>query len=259
MNYKRIQVWIFLIIVFPILTACSSTNGVLPQTYDGMQIKKNETVVTAYTDAQEIIGKEKEDFFPSHMPDYYSQPSLPFLKKEPDELTPNPKKVGVDIPEGRYVVQVPQYAPGSNLIIKDKEDNAIFQVVLGSLNNNIELNLYANQSVSIVGREDSLLIATSDGSSSQLLEKNGTFTLGDGIWKVGEHLPKGNYHLSRPLIVGKDIPYFYVIQENGSYQVFELLTDFDTPGGIDIQVELKDQQTLYIEKSQTLTFTPVEG
>ncbi|UJF15482.1 hypothetical protein LZ578_11015 [Jeotgalibaca sp. MA1X17-3] len=256
MNYKRIQQWCVSLIVFPLLVACSSTKGVLPQTYDGMKIIEQEEVIAAYSNAQKIIGKEKEDFFPSHMPEYYSQSPLPFLENETVELTADSKIIGVDLPEGRYVVEVPDYAPGASLIIKDQENQTIFQVVLGFLNNHIELNLYKNQSVSLVGQQGSTLLATSNAASSERTEENGIFTLSNGIWKVGEHLPAGSYSLSRPLNVGKDIPYFYIIEENGAYQVHELVTDFDIPEGFDIQVTLKDQQTLYIDKSQTLTFTP---
>lgn len=213
-------------------------------------------MIAAYKNAQQIVGKEREDYFPSHMPEYYSQSSLPFLENETVEVTTDSKIIGVDLPEGRYVIEVPDYAPGASLIIKDQENQTIFQVVLGFFNNHIELNLYKDQSVSLVGQQGSTLLATSNAASSERIEENGIFTLSNGIWKVGEHLPAGSYSLSRPLKVGKDIPYFYIIEEDGTYHVHELLTDFDIPGGFDIKVTVEDQQTLYIDKSQTLTFTP---
>lgn len=252
---KRMKFWSVMMTVFPLLAACSSTNGLLPETYSGTQIKRNEEAIVAYADAKQIIGEEKEEYFPAVMPDYYFKPSLPFLKEKVVQLTTVPQVAGIDFPEGRYVVEVPEFMPGANLLVQDEEGHIVFQEVLGFMNDRIEVNFYDHYSVSIMGQKDSYLMASSSAAHSQRVAKKEEVSLTDGFWKVGEHIPSGTYSLSRPETFGGNIPFLYLIQPDGTYRVFELLGGMNHSVHSPIQVELKEKETIFIEKTHILTFT----
>lgn len=254
MNRKRIGQIVWGAGTFLLLSACSSFTGLQKEMYDGKTIFRDEAAISAYSERLEIIGKEKINSFGTQMPDYFLHSPLPFLNHDAIELSGEPKRVGKDLPAGRYVIEKPEFEMGATLVIRDEEENILLQEVLGFYLSHIELDLHQGETVQMIGQNGSALNAVSSSSASYQEENKSSISLPNGVWRVGEHLPAGSYYLSGSDTGNNDIPFLYVINEDGTFRLFELWVDFHASGSYEIPVELKEGQVLYLKNTPLLTF-----
>lgn len=266
------QKWLLagLCLFLPVLTGCASFTGFASEHYDGHKISRNEEAIDAYK-SNEIIGEEKDAHFTASIKEFLSQPTLPLHQEETFLwLSTTPRIVGEDFPEGRYHVFNNGKYPNDNVIIRDENNELLFQQVLGGFMAGFELDLFDGQTIEGGREEDSagvtLLndelyhqISASSHFVPPMSKEQDGIPLQNGVWHVGEHLPAGSYRAHYVQAFSQKTPLLYILSANGETRLFELnrslVFSFDEESPeITIDLDLLEGDTLLLENSVPVTF-----
>lgn len=264
-----------LLALIPLLGACSDFVGLSSPYYNGRAIERNEEAIAAYAEANEIIGEEKENF--PTLPDFFFREALDYIgETNVWAITEDhPLVVGEHIPEGRYTVSL-QMQSGYFTISDDSSDEILFQTLLNSSMPVFELNLYEGMRLTSNDR-------VPRGSAStipRLLLHNeytepfmnfygpetapapplgeGEYKLSSGIHHVGTHIEPGRYRLVPPFTYPSGVKYAYLLNEDGTYRIFELTVSANLEKESGMDIELAEGQILYINDISSVTLTSME-
>lgn len=254
----------------PLLAACSSYTGVISQQYDGERIETDTAVLAAYEEKYEIVGDEKE-VLGEALPEFFYREPLDFGDDEDymHPLTEEPLTVGVDLPEGRYTIVKSEEMGTGYFTVMDTDDTKVFEQLLDFTQNTLELNLYdgmkitANEGYSprlfIFGKSVAPFDPSAMFADTSRPEVEGQKHFGNGVYHVGKHIEPGEYNLEVGLnYMATGVNYVYVLQTDGSFNVFELTGDYREWVDSSITLSLEEGQTLFIASKSTTVLTPVE-
>ena len=271
---RKKQRWLFasLCLFLPILTGCASFTGFASEYYDGHKISRNEETIAAYKNL-EILGEQKDAHFTASIKRFLSQPSLPLHEEETYSwLSTTPRVVGDDFPEGRYHVFNNGRYPNDNFIVRDDNNEVIYQQVLGGFMAGFELDLFDGQIIEGGRDEDDAGVVLLDAELYQEISELGYYIpptsqvqggipLHNGVWHVGEHLPAGSYQAHFVSAFSQKTPLVYVLRADGETRLFELrgpvTHSFEEQlPEVTIELDLAEGDVLLIENSVPLTFVP---
>lgn len=259
---KRLSLLLFA----PLLASCSAYAGLMPYHYDGEKLTADEAAVAAYQEQREIIGKEKEAFYPASFPEYFTRDPLPYAEKVPRGLAPHSEngevwigadvlQVGEKLPPGRYVIVPLEYQEGGNLIIREKGEVVFEEVLFSYATTAVEVNLYEGQSVQLIGGEFAIAFAHPDPTYSRYEQKGEDFFFSSGIWKVAHHLPAGKYRLKEVEAGMAGTPFLYIIAPDGTYRLHQLAAGVGGEPVPEIVLDLHEGDSLYIGQTNRLVLT----
>lgn len=251
---------VLLTALFPLLTGCASFTGLAAERYDGMRIKRDEEVIDAFQENREILGLEKESYYSEALLEFLSQSALSFPEEEVlVGLNAWEHEVGGDwVPQGRYMVLYEGYFQPDSFIVRDANNQILYQQAMGYSSPSFELNLFDGQMIQGTSTDPiaSIVLTNNPPYRPNAGEGEG-IVMGNGVWHVGEHLPAGDYRISVPSGYTQYIPHLYLVSPDRSTRLFELLGSSNPAEVLYIDVTLEEGHVFLIENSMPLVFEVV--
>lgn len=250
-------------------TGCSSWQGLAPERYGTVKIKRDKEAIHAFAERQEITGNIKELYLNESYSEELLLPSLEHEDREEDSLPAAVYEIGNRILPGRYVVSVSGTGDSRGTVrLEDSKGKLIADEYLDEFMGVpfLHLDLREGNRLSVSGGGESGFYLSSTGEmpdyfdlrgyladigSIQKAEEN-QLVLETGLWEVGKQVEPGTYEIVNQPAEG----YLYlfdqdeqdptIIQFNGQ-EVFDSMTQQMTNTEKSVEVELKTGQKMSIQ------------
>lgn len=172
---KKSLIASFLLVVSLFVSGCSSFSGIRTPKFDGEPFEINEEKITAYQNAQEVIGEEKEYYIQEPFSEDILNSSLDYIEHEPFLLKEGSYVIGEDLPAGRVNLygqaymssmdgevptpNIPSFSAGT-LFIHDLEGDLYFENMFHELygTTQAQVDFIEGHTIEITGVEPAFVV-----------------------------------------------------------------------------------------------------